>query len=483
MYLYDKQREIAYSVRDNDETYVPAGNQLGKDFVAGFLAIWYFMLYEEVRVITTSVKDDHLRVLWGEIGRFIDTAVHPLSVTKGGPWIINHREIRKVVNGEVCKISYLKGMVSMKGEGMAGHHAPHTLIIGDEASGIDDLVYTQSDTWAKSKLLIGNPNPCTNFFFHAVEEGDVKSPTGSNYFRKVIKIKAQDSPSVILSELQIANGKEPTHEILVPGVVDYNTYIKHRELWDVVRQTIGLDAEFYKGAEVLLYPPDWLNRSEDFNPGQTAQTIGVDPAEGGDNTCWSVVGQNGLIELISMKTPDTTLITSRTIALMSQHRVPAEKVYFDRGGGGKEHADRLRKQGHNVNTVAFGEGATPELKRGRTQFNIKKEEVEEHYVYKNRRAEMYGMLRHRLNPVNDFTFALPARYTELRRQLALMPYRLDDEGRMWLPPKNKKSKIQEDNKEETLIKILGCSPDEADSLVLAVYGMDTKATRSRVRVF
>lgn len=27
--LYDKQREILYSVRDNDETVVPAGNMLG----------------------------------------------------------------------------------------------------------------------------------------------------------------------------------------------------------------------------------------------------------------------------------------------------------------------------------------------------------------------------------------------------------------------------------------------------------------------
>lgn len=173
VYLYDKQREICYSVRDNDETYAIAGNQLGKDFVAGFLALWYFYLYEEVRVITTSVKDDHLRVLWGEIGRFIDTARYPLSATSGGPWIINHREIRKIVNGEMCKISYLKGMVSLKGEGMAGHHAKHTLFIGDEASGIDDLTYTQACTWAKTMLLISNPNPCSNFLFHAVEAGDI----------------------------------------------------------------------------------------------------------------------------------------------------------------------------------------------------------------------------------------------------------------------------------------------------------------------
>jgi hypothetical protein len=72
----------------------------------------------------------------------------------------------------MCKISYLLGMVSQKGEGMAGHHARYTLGIIDEASGVDDLVYTQMDTWAKRKLIIGNPNPTENFFKKLVVGGD-----------------------------------------------------------------------------------------------------------------------------------------------------------------------------------------------------------------------------------------------------------------------------------------------------------------------
>jgi hypothetical protein len=181
--FYDKQQEIIRSVKRDDETYVPAGNMLGKDFVAGFVALGAFLEPQTflgglnpskiVRVVTTSVKDDHLRVLWGEIGRFIDECKYPLRVEDGGPLIVNHRDIRKVVNGVECKVSYLRGMVSAKGEGMAGHHAPHTLAVIDEASGVDELVYTQMDTWARRKLIIGNPNPCTNFFYRGVKEGDV----------------------------------------------------------------------------------------------------------------------------------------------------------------------------------------------------------------------------------------------------------------------------------------------------------------------
>ena len=44
VYFYDKQREIIYSVCENDETVVPAGNMLGKDFVAGFIILYFFKI-------------------------------------------------------------------------------------------------------------------------------------------------------------------------------------------------------------------------------------------------------------------------------------------------------------------------------------------------------------------------------------------------------------------------------------------------------
>ncbi len=175
--FYSKQVEIIHSVLQNDETVVHAGNQLGKDFVAGFICLYYFLLHREVRVVTTSVKDDHLRVLWGEIGRFVMTSKYPLTIDKGGPLIFNYRDIKKVVNGVECEISYLRGMVSERGEGMAGHHAAHTLLVIDESSGVDDVVYTQGATWAKRMLIFGNPNPCANFFFKSVESGDILAPS------------------------------------------------------------------------------------------------------------------------------------------------------------------------------------------------------------------------------------------------------------------------------------------------------------------
>lgn len=177
-----KQIEIIHSVRDNVETVVPAGNMLGKDFVAGFIALWFFITnYNKdrsrqwVRVVTTSVKDDHLRVLWSEIAKYLGSSTIPLTVDRGGPLVVLSHEIRHVSErSDKNPINYILGCVAGQGESMQGHHAENTLLIIDEASGVEDIVYDMGTTWAKRILIIGNPLPCTNFFFRAVKGGDIR---------------------------------------------------------------------------------------------------------------------------------------------------------------------------------------------------------------------------------------------------------------------------------------------------------------------
>ncbi len=183
--LYDKQQEILYSVRDNDETFIPAANMMGKDFVSGLCALWFFLTRHPCRVITTSADFSQLEsVLWGEIRRFINTTKYPLDSEKGGPLVINHLHIRKIVNGNMCGLSYLIGRVAAKGEGMLGHHIadtgdgiPKTLALFDECSGLEDITYERCDTWARRKLCIGNPYACNNFFYRGVKGGDVLAKT------------------------------------------------------------------------------------------------------------------------------------------------------------------------------------------------------------------------------------------------------------------------------------------------------------------
>jgi hypothetical protein len=178
--MYDKQWEVVESVELDGETVVHAGNMLGKDFVTAFIVLWFFLSRYPCRIVTTSVDHSQLEaVLWGEIRRFIQTCVCPL-VYPDGPLLVNHLHIRRMFRGSMCPLSYIIGRTAAKGEGMLGHHIadtgdkiPRTLFVADEASGMDDETYEKASTWARRKLIIGNPYDCDTYFKKAVTEGTV----------------------------------------------------------------------------------------------------------------------------------------------------------------------------------------------------------------------------------------------------------------------------------------------------------------------
>jgi hypothetical protein len=294
----------------------------------------------------------------------------------------------------------------------------------------------------------------------------------SKFYRRVIRITALDSPNVIAKRN------------VLPGLLSWDEYQRRLATWDEVRQCIGLMGQFYEGAELLLFPPEWLNRAEVYAANRPAingddRYMGIDPGEGGANTCTSVIDKHGILELHSVRTPNTDDIIGNTLYMMQKWHVKPERIYFDRGGGGKQHADRLIAKGYKVNSIGFGESVSLEPKRTRHQLPDRLDIRGERYIYKNRRAQMYGDFSDILDPASEQSFGIPAQYSELRRQLALIPRLTDEEGRMYLPSKNKRD---DKDTRRTLIDIIGRSPDEADATVLAVFGMLHGRIHSKVWV-
>lgn len=298
----------------------------------------------------------------------------------------------------------------------------------------------------------------------------------SRYYRKVIRIVAEDSPNVKYAIWQQTQGIEPTNEIVVPGVLTWDEYCKRRDMYDEITKSVSLWAQFYEGPELKLFPPQWLARAaqyatEIYGKRRTAVAIGVDPAEGGDKTSMAAVDELGLIELVSRKTPNTDVVPREALAFARKHNVKAENVCFDAGGGGKQHADRLRAMGFDVRAVRFGETLILEPKRGLRQLEERLDNKEEKYAYVSRRVQMYWELSLACDPTNARPFALSRvgeACQELHFQLSKFPRQYDPEGRCKLPPKNKKTP---DSKEITLVDMIGHSPDEADAVVLACHGM------------
>jgi len=241
--------------------------------------------------------------------------------------------------------------------------------------------------------------------------------------------------------------------------------------------------DLYEGPELRLFPKENLDRAEEVartligHRRSQAAALGIDTAEGGDHTVLVAGNELGVLEVISLPTSDTNIICGLVIATAKRWEIPAEGWVFDRGGGGKQHADRLRAMGHRCRTVAFGEAILPVLKRAKTMYPDRLETREDKTVYVNKRAEMYGEASALLDPqLNPRGYGVPPQANvrpgrrSLREQLSLIPKEYDEEGRLKLRSKQRKPG-QEEGRHKTLVELIGHSPDEADAFVLMIHGL------------
>jgi len=497
--LCDYQRDILISLRDNVETFVHAANEVGKDFTTAIGVLWFFCSRRPARVITSSSGETQLKnILWSEIKERIATSKikFPIKVgTLSIKWINE--------DGEEDPLSYIIGHVTKSVENFQGHHLDHdkprVLCVFDEASGVADEYDEAADSWAHRKLVIGNPLNCLNFFYRACKKGNVEhdADTGeTGLLRNIIHIDAHGSPNVQYGELMNNAGVPGPYKTIVPGVLSYPEYRRRLKIWDKIKIHMRLHGLFYEGDETLLYPPDWLDLAEqtyerrcptgydlcqDHNSRNPATAIGVDCGAGRDLSVWTMVNAKQLIHQFAIQTPDTMAIVRRTIKFMAHYKIPPEKVAMDAGGGGKQIADRLREMGYHIRTVFFGESPTPDKGTRQKRTKEKEAQAERRQAYKNRRAEMYGMLRELMDPsINDEVFGIPVELHELRKELAIMPLMYDPEGKLFLPPKDRPATSAANSEIITIKKLLGHSPDRADSIVLATFAQFGKPARRKV---
>lgn len=563
------QQNIIYSIWDNDYTFVRAGNKLGKDYMGGFITPLFYLTRHPCRIVTTSAKEDHLRVLWGEMGDWINTCRAPLDYRNGGPLVIQHQNIYKLVEGQRCPLSYIRGMVAGDDSiaAMQGHHIkltgdriPRTMFVCDEASSVNHEYWRMARSWCNRAYIFGNPWPCHNFFYYSVK-GEPNSPDKGGdilrdprrpekgYKRKLFRVRAEDSPNVRFGlaqagatdwkdyEQKEAEGKlrkEPTDDILIPGVKPWGEYKDDRRTWDRIQQCVSLDGEFYEGAELRLFPPEWIKHSvalyhewadkakkkfgasdllriggahmvhpRSFLPGNTlqrrkARAGGGDTAQGGDSTALSAVDECGIMPngLVSEKTPDTSVVTGKVAAWVHHWQFSWDRFVYDMGGGGKQHGDLMRARGQDVRMLYFNEASSANP-RDMDDQQRQRSISESRKVFKNVRAEMFFALRKLMDPslltMNQF-----------ERAQVLQSFRGDGAPAVtefygWAIPDDtvaltefvrqincaipltyneegqqwvvpKYPKDRDDDK-PNLVSICGCSPDELDAVILGIHGM------------
>jgi phage terminase large subunit len=155
------QREIAEAVRDFDRTTVRACNASGKSAVAGALVPWWLAGGPGSIVVSTSSTERQLKkVLWREVQQ-------------------RHRAARGLFHGATVTDSEIHmapdwfaiGISTDEVEALQGFHGSRVLVIVDEASGVDEAMFSAIEGLLAGGdtrlLLLGNPLRTSGTFFDA----------------------------------------------------------------------------------------------------------------------------------------------------------------------------------------------------------------------------------------------------------------------------------------------------------------------------
>ena len=413
---WDKQKEIIESVRDNDNTCVASGHGVGKTFVSACTTLWFLYCHYMSRVITTAPTNRQVEhILWAEIWSLYKNSRVPL----GG------KLLKTALNLE--EKWYALGLSTDDPDRFQGHHAEHLLLVMDEAPGIDAKIYEASKgilTQSHSKsLLIGNPTSPSGPFFDAFK---------SKYYNP-IHISCYDSPAIVEPEKY-------------PALTTTKWIDERKEEWGesspmFISRVLG---QFPEEGEDTLIPLNWCERAVKRGDKKDGCIIsdhiylGLDVARYGSNkTVLTTFQPNRVIRIKTIQNRSTMDAVNMVVAEGVSAGVKLMQVTVDDTGVGGGVTDRLRELSYAVLALNFSQKTSDPLH------------------FRGIRDELYWHLRELFR---SDEIAIPNNEA-LIAQLSAIKYKINPlSGRIEIESKDamKKRGLK--------------SPDEMDSLAIAVWG-------------
>ncbi len=408
-YITPQQIELCESIRDNRRTAAPAGNGLGKTWLAARIVLWFLFSYPHSKVLTTAPtwhQVEHL--LWREIRKAHQESVTPL----GGD--VKQTQIN------LAEDWFALGLSTNDAIRFQGIHAPRVLVVFDEAMGVANEIWEAAEGVAVGEndrfLAIGNPTDPTGKFKQVCD-----SPLWN-----VIRLSGEEHPNVT------------EEEDIVPGAVT-KAWIEEKLI-----EYGGRDSAFYRARVLGLFPEqgdDMLISLADVERAQarwlpptgTLDALGVDVARFGSDETVEIEIYGRIVALPKSFHGQDTMATAGAIKASR-----AVKKAVDDAGVGGGVTDRLKEQ--KVQVLAYNAGESA----------FDKEQ------FLNRRAESWWLIREMLKKDE---LDLPPD-NKLAADLSNIKFTYTSRGQIKLEAK------------EDIKKRIGRSPDRGDALAIALAALN-----------
>ena len=452
---WSKQREVLQSVVDHKRTSVPATHAPGKTHLAARAAAYWIAVHPPgtARVITTATTFRQVKgLLWPHIRRLHQT-YKLVGQTAATTWTYDGDFLAEGVKPPDDAEA-----------GISGYHAPHLLIIIDEAGGIKpafgqsiEALMTGVDT---HMLVLGNP-PVSG------DASWFEKVSGSPLFN-TITISYLDTPNFTGEETGACGSCPPEvdrhdvaqHLIDKQWIQEQIEEFGEHSTWFQARAL----ARFVRDSSAKTLPIDWLDEArqqDDAGPGPIS--LGCDiAADGGDE--FAIARMDGwTISMVHTSRGEANHSGPAVAAVILQHIRTALADHRARG----IHAPVRVK----IDTIGVGWGVVGILQQWEAEGELQDGDFTAHIVpvnvakkarqdkkFYNQRAEMWWNMRKLIEPNNPAAGMLRLDLsTKEIAQLNAPTYGADSAARITI------------EKKEEMKKRGIHSPDRAEAVLLAAY--------------
>jgi hypothetical protein len=347
--LWDGQIDVLNSIRDHKKTAVKACHAPGKTFVGAVAVLWFLTSFYGSIVLTTAPTWNQVEnLLWREI-----KSLHARSrVDLGGEFIKKPPQLEMPGHPKW----FAQGLSPTEPERFQGYHAPHILILVDEASGVTPAIMGAIEGILMSGinvrlLLLSNPTRPEGTLYDAFHK-----------YRKAYKtftFDAFDTPNLraLKDEFFSLPTKDEKLKLLRAAPVVNKYLVNASAVADLLDQ-YGEDSQIWK-VRVRAQFPDAANdaliplwqledavrrwnemppelRWWDRLPRHTAPIIGaMDPARYGDNRT-SICAHSEYIwaPFRSYEKTSNPAAAARAVEYYNRYRCREMRVDEHGGGGG-----------------------------------------------------------------------------------------------------------------------------------------------------
>lgn len=458
--VWSRQREILESIRDHKRTAVPACHAPGKSHIAARAAAWWVAVHDPgtALVATTATTFRQVRnILWPHIRR--------LARRHNLPGADTMNMVEWQVDGEIAAYGFAAH--DHDESSVQGIHAPHLMVIIDEAGGIGHQLGQAVEALMTGDhtrlLLLGNPaTENENSWFERTCNSDLYN---------VLRISAYDTPNFTgepTGQCMACPPSAPPHEVA--------THLVDQQWVDDVLKEYGEDsafaqarvfARFPRNSAQRVIPMDWIDAAAGNAEPEPSEIIrlGVDvAADGGDEFVVAKVdGWRVSLPHISRGEVNQNAVDVAGFVLTQILEASAE---HERRGV----PDPVRVK---IDTIGVGWGVVSTLQKwgqeGRHRGVIVPVNVGERpsdtAKYANQRAELWWNGRTVFAPTMEGTsrISLPDDH-RLASQLAGPLFQSDSSGRVTIERKS-------------VMKRRGVSsPDRAEAVLLALFEPPSKVS-------